>query len=212
MLPARSKTPTATRTTTTSNTRTTTSQNSWGSLETSGGTTASPNRYSNPAGTTDLAVSITAIIPLSGNMYSVRFVVENFGTKVSPNGWTFNVKLPVGYDYTYRSGAQQALFPGDKIMYSLTFSGAPYGGSNNCYSQNQPYTYPSYSPSYNNNPFVYHPTSLGYSVYGSSQNGNCYGYGGTYANNVVQVVVDPDSYVQENNRQNNTATATVPGY
>jgi hypothetical protein len=216
ILPVRSKTPatTSTRSTTrTTNTGSQTQNSTWDRLEASGQPAVVSNRPSNPAGMTDLAVSISGIIPLSGNMYSVRFVVENVGTKLSPNGWTFDAKLPVGYDYTYRSGSQQALYPGDKIMYSLTFSGAPYGGYNNCYPQTQQ-TYPTYyQPTYSgSNPFVYQPSSLGYSIYGSYQSGNCYSYGGTYGNNLVRIVVDPESYVVENNRHNNTATASVPGY
>ncbi len=144
--------------------------------------------YSNPNGTPDLAVQIISVIPEGNGLTSVEFAIENLGNKATPYGWTFAANLPVGYAYTYYSQPQRALYPGGRIIYTLTFSGAnnnqmPY--TSGCYTQGQ-ITYPSYQ--------------------------NCYGYSNPiYATNgTVTITVDPGNLIYETNKANNTASVSVP--
>lgn len=51
---------------------------------------------------------------------AVRFVVENIGTKRS-GVWTFESKLPTLRNYTFKSGNQMWLMPGDKVEFVLGF-------------------------------------------------------------------------------------------
>lgn len=76
-------------------------------------------------GYADLAVRIISVVP-QGGRYSMQFEVSNVGTNIA-SGWSFDAELPLDPEYTYRSGAQQALRPGDKIVYTLGFN-APYTG------------------------------------------------------------------------------------
>lgn len=85
-------------------------------------------RYSNPNGLPDLAIQILSVAPAGNDLYAVRFVVENVGTKLASSGWTFAAQLPVGFPYTYYAQPQPALYPGDKIVYTLTFE----PGSDQC--------------------------------------------------------------------------------
>ena len=64
----------------------------------------------------------------AGSRIAMQFVVENVGTNVAPGGWAFSASLPYlpasqagNPVYTYQSGAQQALYPGDKIVYTLNY-------------------------------------------------------------------------------------------
>jgi len=82
----------------------------------------SSTRYTHLSGLPDLAVNIISLVPQGNNFYSVQFVIQNTGTNVMQQGWLFSAALPVGMPYTYYSQPQQALFPGDKIVYTLTFS------------------------------------------------------------------------------------------
>lgn len=81
-------------------------------------------------GSADLAVRIVSVNSLSSayGQSAVQFEVYNAGTNVAPAGWAFNASLPVGYSYTYASPSQQALYPGDKILYTLSFNQAQSGG------------------------------------------------------------------------------------
>lgn len=162
------------------------------------------------SGLPDLAVTMGATQNLGGGQYASHFTIQNVGTNVAPSGWTFNAALPMSYTYT--SNAQQALYPGDKIAYTLTFTlqNQTYGYSNsygyqpyantyypaNCaysqsYTYNGVYNYPSYQYGCNTN------TAYNYSSYYS------------YGSNTVMVSVDPNNSVPESSKANNTASAAV---
>jgi len=89
-------------------------------------------RTQNLYGVGDLAVQITSA-PASapaGSRISLQFVVENIGTNAVAAGWTFNAVLPYQPIYVYPSAAQQMLYPGDKIVYTLGYDvvgGTQYG-------------------------------------------------------------------------------------
>lgn len=137
-------------------------------------------------GLPDLAVTVTSVTSLSsvqGRMV-VQFVVSNIGTNVALSGWTFNAKLPLSPSYTYQSSAQQALYPGDKIAYTLTYDDPNFrnnynnqnGNQNQVCSQQYPYTC-----TYNyNNQYQYqqYPSNQTCYTYNGYQNvpGPCYQY------------------------------------
>jgi hypothetical protein len=74
----------------------------------------------------DLAVRILSAQSTSGNV-TVKFEVANNGTNVTPYGWSFNALLPIQGTYTYPSGPQRQLYPGDYIIYTLNYtSGSNY--------------------------------------------------------------------------------------
>lgn len=196
----------------------------WGTIAGASQIAENP-RYSNPSGLPDLSVEITSIVPLGNGLDSVRFVIVNVGTAATPQNWTFSARLPVGYDYTYQSGAQQALYPGDKVMYSLSFSAtqnnAAYNNNGNCAYQNQ------YSPYYNNNQYpTYYGNNYNYQITDGNyyqyhinpyqQIQNCNGYNvtqGTISSNTLTIQVDPQDLIEELTKSNNTATAAAPiGY
>jgi hypothetical protein len=80
-------------------------------------------RTQNLYGSADLAVQITSA-PQSvsaGQRITLQFVVTNVGTNVAPAGWAFVASLPYTPVYTFPSGSQQALYPGDKIVYTLGY-------------------------------------------------------------------------------------------
>lgn len=74
-------------------------------------------------GYADLAVKVisypTTVYP--GQQVALKFEVENKGTNVSVANWTFSANLPYNPVYQYQSPAQQALYPGDRIVYTLTY-------------------------------------------------------------------------------------------
>lgn len=129
-------------------------------------------------GLPDLQVTIGSITSFSSvqGRTSVQFVVENIGTNVALSGWTFNASLPLTPAYTYQSGAQQALYPGDKIAFTLT-----YDDPNFRYNPGQVCTmqYPNYNCNYNygtNYPQYQQPQTC--YTYNGYQNipGPCYQY------------------------------------
>jgi hypothetical protein len=163
----------------------------------------------------DLAVRFTSVAP-SANTTVVNFVIENTGTNVIPAGWTFNADLPINGSYTFGSQPQQALYPGDKIAYTLSFAGA-----------NSATSYPATSYNYNyGNSYGYsYPNTGGYTTSGYTCNGyNCtngnyvnnsypntnYGYG--YQTATITITADPQGFVPEYNKGNNVAQTTIPLY
>ena len=63
----------------------------------------------------------------AGGQVSIQFVIENVGTNMAPANWFFTASLPYLQTYTYQSPVQQALYPGDKIVYTLGFiANSPY--------------------------------------------------------------------------------------
>ncbi len=176
-------------------------------------------------GAADLSVRILSINPLSAGRTSVQFEVMNIGTNNAPAGWTFDAVLPLGYAYTYNSPAQQALYPGDKIVYTLGFNSA---------NQNQ-YCLPAYAgtmqyPNYNlpaqagcpptygqPQPYPTYPYQTTCYTYNGYQNipGPCVnsdGYQTSYIpqvynyNRMVTITVDPRNYIYDFNRTNNIAS------
>ena len=143
----------------------------------------------------DLAVTVTSVAP-SGSRTTVQFTIANVGTNIVNSGWTFNASLPINGSYTFASQPQQALYPGDKIVYNLSFD--------NTYGTSQ---YPTYGNS-------------GYTTGGYTCNGyNCtppsytgYQYSTGYSIGTVTITADPFGYIMETNKGNNSASATTPVY
>ncbi|MDE1924594.1 MAG: hypothetical protein KGH79_00210 [Patescibacteria group bacterium] len=151
----------------------------------------------------DLAVRYVGVVP-QGGLTALQFSVENNGTNVTPAGWTFNAQLPVNGGYTFVSQPQQALYPGDKILYTLSFqtpsqyqTGYPYGYTSNGYGYTGQGSYAcsGYIP-------CIPPTQYGYPY----QN---YGYGYTGS---VTIMVDPYNYIPELNKINNRLTVPLSVY
>jgi len=80
----------------------------------------SPKTYS---GYPDLAVQINSVNSLSSvyGRTAVQFTIANMGTNVAYAGWTFTAFLPTSGGYNFNSQPQQPLYPGDKIVYTLTY-------------------------------------------------------------------------------------------
>lgn len=94
---------------------------------------------SDPNGFVDLSVRVVGVGVVnasSGTFYpttypsrsslsdriAIRFEVKNEGTKTSPQ-WFFRANLPTTQTYTFNSQAQQALRPGESIIFTLAFDG-----------------------------------------------------------------------------------------
>jgi hypothetical protein len=94
------------------------------------GTYIAAPRVSQLYGYPDLSVRMISLNP-AGSAYGLstaQFEIVNAGTNTVPAGWNFEAQLPIDGSYQYNSLAQKALYPGDKIVYTLSFSGA-YGYS-----------------------------------------------------------------------------------
>lgn len=171
------------------------------------------SKTANLYGYSDLQVRMlsTQSTVRSGSQISMQFVIENVGTNVVPAGWTFNASLPYSGGYNYESPTQQALYPGDKIVYTLGFTaqgntaqitpnggcdgwtypcnpGTPvYGGPGTC-NANGPCTIPGYAP-------------------------NLYGYTQPVSNTLTaSVTVDSYNLVWEQNESNNYASVSYQVY
>ena len=87
-------------------------------------------RRANLWGSPDLSVRIV-FQSIYVNRAVVQFEVVNLGTNVVGSGWTINAQLPWPYQrnessYTWNAGPQQALYPGDRIVYTLGFDAPNY--------------------------------------------------------------------------------------
>lgn len=152
----------------------------------------------------DLAVRMIGVYP-TGNRTSVQFEIQNVGTNVAHSGWSFTAQLPLNPVYTYQSQSQQALNPGDKIVYTLGFD-APYAG---VYPYPQQYPYNNYNTCGYQTTYVYdgvynYPSNS----YNCNGNGNNYNYS-NYGNRQVTVTVDAQNAVFESSEYNNTATISI---
>lgn len=168
------------------------------------------NRTANLYGYADLAVYMTgnpgSVRP--GSRIAMQFVIENIGTNVALGGWAFSALLPYNPVYTYQSAPQQALYPGDKIVYTLTYDaqyGDMYGGTGGCSG----WSYPC----------VTQPT-----IYGGP--GTCNAYGPCNATNyyapgvpglatyqqTASVQADNYNQIAEINKSNNYAAITYTVY
>jgi hypothetical protein len=207
----------------------------------SGNTTYVPsNHTTNLYGTADLAVRILSVNSLSSQQgrVAVQFEISNVGTNVAPAGWMFSATLPVGYSYIYNSQTQQALYPGDRIVYTLGFTSAinnqycsiqnpntncpwyqqpyqPYPYQGICYRYDGYQNIPVACPSSINPNYDYYNYNDGYNYqYGyNSQYGYTNGYysnNNYYQGNLVMITVDPRNTVADYNRANNTASAPNP--
>ncbi|MES2007050.1 MAG: hypothetical protein V4436_03005, partial [Patescibacteria group bacterium] len=134
--------------------------------------TAAP-RVASLYGLSDLKVTISSVTSLSSvqGRVAVSFVVENIGTNVALSGWTFNAQLPLQPTYTYQSQGQQALYPGDKIAYTLTYDDPRYQQNQNQYCTLQ-------YPNYNCNNQYYNQNQNYYNQNTYNNTGTCYTYNG----------------------------------
>ncbi len=197
--------------------------------------TAAP-RATSLYGLPDLAVTITSVNSLSSvqGRNVIQFTVVNSGTNVARSGWTFNASLPYqGSTYTYQSAAQQALYPGDSIAYTLTYDdnyGNTYNNQNynQVCSQQYPYTctynnqnqyYNQYNNNYSGTCYTYNGyQNVAYPCDNATQSGNAnynyynqynqnsynYGYNNYYG--AVTITLDPQNWILESAEYNNTAT------
>lgn len=104
---------------------------------------------SDPRGTPDLAVSITAIGTLdrstnvftptatvrAGERAAVQFFVTNLGTKTA-EFWNFNAALPTSPFHIFSSDSQRPLAPGDRIEYTIGFDEVDARATNGVFTVN----------------------------------------------------------------------------
>lgn len=142
-------------------------------------------RTTNLYGLADLHLAINAAY-VSGGRAAVQFTVSNIGTNVAPAGWNFAAVLPIQGSYTYTAPAQQALYPGDRIVFTMGYD-----------------SFSQFSGGY----IPYDTTCYGrYDCWYGPQQQH---YGGAQT---VTIVVDPYSMVYEANKANNTASRTYYSY
>jgi hypothetical protein len=144
-------------------------------------------RMTNLYGYADLAVTVLSSVN-NGSRTTIQFQVINAGTNVSPANWSLEAHLPIQGGYTYPSGGQRALYPGDKVVYTLTFDNYSY--------TSQPCGVTTYSYGYG------YVTPCTTQDYGGGYYSNAYGQ------HSVTIQVDPYNYVTEVTKANNYATAT----
>ncbi|MCC7500469.1 hypothetical protein IT396_01550 [Candidatus Nomurabacteria bacterium] len=140
-------------------------------------------RTQNLYGYSDLQVGINSAYVSSGRA-AIQFTVQNIGTNVAPANWFFTANLPIDGGYTYQSPTQQALYPGDRIVFTMGYQAT--GNWTNSYCP------PSY---YGPNASYVAPCHSSYNVYN-------YDYG----SQSVTIHVDPYNIVPEMNEVNNTAS------
>ncbi len=137
----------------------------------------------------------------AGAQIQLQFSVENVGTNVTPTNWSFIANLPYSPTYTFQSQGQQALYPGDKIVYTLTYAATPvnqtYGQGATQYNSYQQFTGWSYT------------TAESYWNYAGAAAYNQYGYG---QSSTASVSVDPNNLVAETNKTNNYAAISYQVY
>lgn len=166
--------PTATPTATTKPTTTTTKPAS---------TYYPSGRTTNLYGYADLQTSINSAY-VSGGRAAIQFTVANVGTNVAPANWFFIANLPISGGYTYQSPTQQALYPGDRIVFTMGYQAT--GDWSNSYCP------PSY---YGPGATYVAPCHSGYNVYN-------YDYG----RQSVTIHADPYNIIPELSEVNNTAS------
>ncbi|MDO8517876.1 MAG: hypothetical protein Q7S26_01110 [bacterium] len=164
------------------------------------------------SGLPNLVVYMTSAIPLDGRL-TVQFTIANTGTNVAPAGWMFVALFPPNQANTYISGSQQALSPGDKIVYTLGFSIPEYNQTQT--SPFVPPQYPNnncgYAQSYTYNGAVNIPNASLYSCMIQTQQqlmlkqaqATNYYANQTHGHGAFVVSVDPQNFVQENNETDN---------
>lgn len=171
----------------------------------SSGTSYMPSgRTTNLYGQSDLAIRMTGNpgSVRAGQLVQLQFVVENVGTNITPGNWSFVAELPYNPTYLYQSGGQQALYPGDKIVYTLSYTAVmnqpEYG-----YGYTYPYDTQSWSyPAWNYDP--YNNPSYGYQYPGY--------YPAGAQTQSVKITVDPYNFVWERSEANNSASVVYTIY
>ena len=181
-------------------------------------------------GLPNLTATIVSTSPTATG-YSVEFLIKNTGTNTTPAGWSFAANVPtnalaVSSGYNYQSQAQQALHPGDSILYTMNFSlsaAQSYYPYNNTYNNNYSnYPYPTncgYQQSYTYNGYANYPNGSTYTCNTNYNNSyNNYGYGYSYQNynyqnynygsRVFSVMADPSGYISETSKTDNTASVS----
>lgn len=176
----------------------------------SGSTYVAAKRANTLWGVANLSVQIQSVAP-SGGRWNVQFVIANTGTNVAPYGWIFSTLLPLNPIYTYTSEPQQALYPGDKIVYTLGFvmpAFSPAAGVGNNCGYTTSYTYdgmynisniPSYACA--NNSTNYYTNTYNYYANQAPYNG--------YQKGTVSIIVDSKNMIQEATEVDNTASASL---
>lgn len=140
-------------------------------------------RTQNLYGLPDLHVAMNSAYSQSGRAVA-QFTVSNIGTNVSPANWSFTALLPINGGYTYQSPAQQALYPGDRIVFTMGYDSVGNYGQN-CGQYNQ--------------------GGYGYTI-------PCYDMGGNYGGQQnVTVTVDPYGMIAEMSKANNSASRSYWG-
>jgi hypothetical protein len=160
-------------------------------------TTVSKNTSTSPAaprpalwGLGDLAVYINSVSPAGNGLTAITFTIENIGTNSIAGGWVFNANLPINGSYIFTSQPQHALNPGDKVVYTLTYSNSnAYTGGQSSYICNG--YLPCFQPSHD-------PIDYGYGNYNLPAQA---GY--SYRNGPVTITADPQNVVWESNESNN---------
>lgn len=158
-------------------------------------------------GSPDLQVRVVSNLTAgvrAGSQVSLQFIVENVGTNVAPKNWIFTASLPYSPAYTYQSPSQPALYPGDKVVYTLGYIATP-AVNQVCTQQ-----YPNTNCTTVTNPaagWTYGADPSGW-MFAGSYNQN-YGYGQTSS---ASVTVDPYNLVRESNESNNTAGVSYQVY
>lgn len=166
--------------------------------KTSTGTTyVSSGNRTNLFGYSDLRVQILSVTPTQGHT-NVQFVIDNVGTNVASAGWSFSAALPLQTTYNFMSGPQQALYPGDKIIYTLGYNTPVNQNNTVCTLQYPNPNCPTGTYQYYNDPNYYGQNSY--------QNG-IYGYPAT-----VSITADPANQIPETNEVNNFATYSYQQY
>ncbi len=168
-------------------------------------------RTSSLYGYPDLATTINSS-QIVGERVMVVFTVQNVGTNVAPQGWIFNAQLPLVGGYTYTSAPQQALYPGDKIVYTLGFD-----DQYNQYVNSPSYSYPTNGCTYATS-YTYDGTNNYQNVVNNCPTYPSYNYTPVYqmptynsaeVSRPFSVTVDPDYLVTDASRTNNTASLSL---
>lgn len=164
-------------------------------------------------GTPDLQVRIISNpgTVSAGTQIPLQFEIANIGTNVVAANWNFTANLPYSGGYTYQSPNQQALYPGDKIVYTLSYTAIPQNQQNGgvvCTQQ-----YPNYNCGTPTN-YPYDPNNISWSNPGTfSYNYNSgYQYSGYGTTQTASVTADPYNLIWETNEGNNTASVTYQVY
>jgi hypothetical protein len=170
-------------------------------------------------GLPNLTTTIVSATPTATG-YSVEFLIRNTGTNIANAGWTFATNIPTSAvnqgEYNYTSTPQQALRPGDGILYTMGFSLPvtqsynPYGN----YSNYSPYTTPAcgYTQSYTYNGYANYPTGTTYTCNNTSYSTTPYAYSSYYPtvqSYVFSVTADPQGYLAESSKADNTASVSL---